>query len=339
MAIIKRQEDFVDEAPNPTYTVSLPPSFAPLPSKTVPAENEATNTFTIPSFAPISRMTDTPTPTPNANAPQLPSFAPLESREPVSISTPVWPTTTPTSLPLDIQEKHGQGLSGGVIAGIVVGAVVGSCLFIYMAYVLCWSRRNIKKKKSKKSSRNPSDGAEVEDEKPNREILTKNNKNSNYVVNASSPTEVLDGDLFTKTQEKDYMTVVTNAPSALPRLAGRYDPNRIYSPTSPTSDLKEDFRSYYRARGSFQSGSNGSSGSSSADSGTPLFGGRSPLYGGAVPYYGPLIQQQSPAAFPQGNFNLPAYAPQFIPPYMNQRDYYQQPAFRPSTPTSDQSES
>lgn len=338
MAIIKRQEDSVDEAPTPTYTVSIPPSFAPLPPKTAPAENQATNTFTIPSFAPLPRMTDTPTPTPNANAPQLPSFAPLESREPVSISTPVWPTTTPTSLPLDVNE---QGLSGGTIAGIVVGSVVGLCLIIYMAYVLCWSRRNIAKNKSKKSSKKPNDGPEgvTEEEKPNREILAKNNKNSNYVVNASSPTEVLDGDLFTKTREKDYMSVVTNAPSALPRLAGRYDPNRVYSPTSPTSsNLKEDFRSYYRARGSFQSGSNGSSGSSSADSGTPLFGGRSPLYGGAAPYYGPLIQQQSPAAFPQGNFNLPAYAPQFIPPYMYQQDYYQQPAFRPSTPTSDQSE-
>ncbi|CAO3652339.1 unnamed protein product [Mucor hiemalis] len=333
MAIIKRQEDSVGEATTPTYVVSLPPSFAPLPSKTVPAENEATNTFTVPSFAPITKPTDTPNPTVKADTPQLPSFSPLASREPVSVSTPVWPTSTPTSLPLEVQERESQGLSGGIIAGIVIGAIAGLCLLIYMAYVLWWSRRKIvKKSKHKKSSE-----GDVEGEKPNREILTKNNKNSNNVVNASLPTEVLDRELFTKSKERDYMSVVTNAPSALPRLAGRYDPDRVYSPTSPTSDLKEDFRSYYRARGSFQSGSNGSSGSSSADSGTPLFGGRSPMYGGSTPYYGPLIQQQSPAVFPQGNFNLPMYAPQFIPPHMYSRDYYQQPAFRPSTP-SDQSE-
>lgn len=350
MAINKRQDDnSVDEeaTPTTTYEYSLPPIYTPLPSKTTTTPYVPINGFTtsIHSYTPIAEITDIPTPTRTTVPFYLPSYSPIsKSVEPINL--PALPTSSTSPSPLPVQENK-QGLSGGVIAGIVIGAVAGVVLVCYAIYVLCWSRRNIASKKKLKNNKdnNNKDNEKVEtnNSKPNG----KNNKYSGNTVDVEqqvtveeSDEEDISGGDSTEKQNDIFSSNDGNQPITFPRF-GKYDPKRRYSPTSHNSDLREDFRSYYKHRALLEQGSSSSGSSSSAGSDTQV---PMPFYGGFNPYYGPMMQRQTPAIYSYGNYNMPMFTPQFMSPLNSSMpkvntpgvDYFYQPSvnFAYNMPTS-----
>ncbi len=293
--------------PTPTYEISLPPIFTPLPSKTVTTPYIPINGFTtsIRSYAPISENTEIAA-TPTKPAVYLPSYSPI-SRSHVPASLLDLPTPSPSPSPIAITENK-QSLSGGKIAGIVVGATIGLLLACYAIYVLCWSRRNIVKKSQRKNDKKKS-SAEKKDYLEKKSKPSGNSVDIDQVIMEELDEEQkISGDLekngvFSKEDE--------NQPITFPRFGKYYDPKRRYSPTSPNSDLREDFRSYYKAR-ALERGSSSSGSSSSASSDPPLPFGQVPFYGEFNPYYGPMMQRQTPAIYPYSNYNLPMYTPQLM---------------------------